>query len=101
MVDSWIVLAIVATKITFSLRATSARASPTAELRDPRIIGTPSLVISSLAAATAEAGFNFVSRASVSSRRPSTPPAALISSTAISWPASAGEPNTAALPEVG
>ena len=91
----------VATKITCSRRATSARASPTAELREPRRTTTPSLVTSSLAAATADAGFSFVSRASVSSRRPSTPPAALISSTAISWPSRAGEPNTAALPEVG
>ena len=62
---------------------------------------TPSLVMSSLAAAAAAAGLSFVSRLKVASGCPRTPPAALISSTARSCPNIAGTPYTAPVPAMG
>ena len=84
VVVSWVVFGMVAMYITFSWRATSETARPTAELRPPSRMSTPSLVINSLAAAAATAGFSLVSRATAATLRPLMPPAALISSTAIS-----------------
>src|SRR5688572_10028905 len=84
--------------ILFSL-ATTDTAGPSAEVRVPTRKSTFSLRISSRLTRTASSALPLVSRASSSSLRPSTPPLALISSTNIWAPLSAGSPKSAPGPD--
>ena len=101
VVVSWIVFGMVAMYTTFSWRATSEMASPTAELSPPMRTFTPSLVMSSLAAAAAAAGLSLESRLKEATCSPPMPPAAFTSSTAMSCPNMAGTPYTAPPPVMG
>jgi len=78
--------------------AQSETARPTLERKLPVIMTTLSDSTSSWACFTASAGWPLSSRKITSIFRPSTPPLALISSTAISMPARYGPVNGAPMP---
>ena len=86
--------------ILFSL-AIVETAGASAEVSVPDRKSTLFLMISSRARRTASSALALLSRDSSSSLRPSTPPFALISATAISAPLRTGSPYTAVGPDSG